>query len=207
LVEHIKDVCRRAARAGFVAIAPDLLSRQGGVQAFPEPTQQTAAYGRTTPDQRRSDLIAALDYLKFSPMCQFDRIGATGFCAGGANVWDLAVYLEELAVAVPFYGAPPAVELIQQIQAPVLAIYADRDRGLTARMAPVLTELLARQKRFGFSVYEGVGHAFVIRGQTTTPPPRAMLGHRRWRSVTSGCGRRGRRRLEDPVQANDREEP
>jgi len=161
LVEHIKDVCRRAARAGFVAIAPDLLSRQGGVQAFPEPTQQTAAYGRTTVDQRRSDLISALDYLKFSPLCQFDRIGATGFCAGGANVWDLAVYLEELAVAVPFYGAPPAVDLVQQIQAPVLAIYADRDRGLTARMAPVLTELLARQKRFGFSVYEGVGHAFV----------------------------------------------
>lgn len=160
LVDHIKDVCRRAARAGFVAIAPDLLSRQGGVQAFPEPTQQTAAYGRTTVDQRRSDLISALDYLKFSPLCQFDRIGAIGFCAGGQNVWDLAVYLEELAVAVPFYGTPPAVESIQQIQAPVLAIYADRDRALTARMAPVLTELLARQKRFGFSVYEGVGHAF-----------------------------------------------
>jgi carboxymethylenebutenolidase len=161
LVEHIKDVCRRAARAGFVAIAPDLLSRQGGVQAFAEPTQQTAAYNRTTVEQRRSDLISALDYLKFSPLCQFDRIGALGFCAGGANVWELAVYLEELAVAVPFYGTPPAVEVLQRIQAPVLAIYAERDRALTARMAPVLTELLARQKRFGFSVYEGVGHAFV----------------------------------------------
>ncbi|MFN9262068.1 MAG: dienelactone hydrolase family protein [Acidobacteriota bacterium] len=161
LVEHIKDVCRRAARAGFVAIAPDLLSRQGGVQAFAEPTQQTAAYNRTTVEQRRSDLISALDYLKFSPLCQFDRIGALGVCAGGANVWELAVYLEELAVAVPFYGTPPAVEVLQRIQAPVLAIYAERDRALTARMAPVLTELLARQKRFGFSVYEGVGHAFV----------------------------------------------
>ena len=161
LVEHIKDVCRRAARAGFVAIAPDLLSRQGGVQAFAEPTQQTAAYNRTTVEQRRSDLISTLDYLKFSPLCQFDRIGALGFCAGGANVWELAVYLEELGVAVPFYGTPPAVEVLQRIQAPVLAIYAERDRALTARMAPVLTELLARQKRFGFSVYEGVGHAFV----------------------------------------------
>jgi len=161
LVEHIKDVCRRAARAGFVAIAPDLLSRQGGVQAFPEPTQQTAAYGRTTVEQRRADLISTLDYLKFSPLCQFVRIGATGFCAGGQNTWDLAVHLEELAVAVPFYGAPPATDDIQRIQAPVLAIYADRDRALTARMAPAMTELLARQKRFGFQVYEGVGHAFV----------------------------------------------
>lgn len=161
LVEHIKDVCRRAARAGFVAIAPDLLSRQGGVQAFPEPTQQTAAYGRTTVIERRLDLISTLDYLKYSPLCQYDRIGATGFCAGGQNTWDLAVNLEELAVAVPFYGGPPAVEDVQRIQAPVLAIYADRDRALTARMAPVLTELLARQKRFGFNVFEGVGHAFV----------------------------------------------
>lgn len=160
LVEHIKDVCRRAARTGFVAIAPDLLSRQGGVHAFPEPKQQTAAYNRTTVDQRRSDLISALDYLKFSPLRQFDRIGAIGFCAGGANVWELAVYLEELAVAVPFYGAPPAIENIQQIQAPLLAIYAERDRTLTGRMAPVLIELLARQKRFGFTVYEGVGHDF-----------------------------------------------
>jgi len=160
LTEHIKDVCRRAARAGFVAVAPDLLSRQGGIQAFPEATQQTGAYGRTTVIDRRLDMISALDYLKFSPLCQFDRIGALGFCAGGQNVWDLAVNLEELAAVVPFYGAPPAIDDIQRLQAPLLAIYAERDRALTTRMAPVLTELLARQKRFGFNVFEGVGHAF-----------------------------------------------
>lgn len=108
-MEHIKDVCRRAARAGSVAIAPDLFSGQGGVQAFAEPTQQTAADNRTTVEQRRSDLIRALDYLKFSPLCQFDRTGALRFCAGGASVWELAVYLEELAVAV-----------LQRMQAPVL---------------------------------------------------------------------------------------
>ena len=186
LVEHIKDVCRRAARAGFIAIAPDLLSRQGGVQEFPEPMQQTAAYGRTTVEQRRADLISTLDYLKFSPLCQFDRIGATGFCAGGQNVWDLAVNLEELAVAVPFYGAPPVIEDIQRIQAPVLAIYADRDRALTARMAPVLTELLARQKRFGFSVFEGVGHAFV---NDTGPNYNAMAACDAWSQAMTFCNR------------------
>jgi carboxymethylenebutenolidase len=53
LTDHIKDVCRRAARAGFVSIAPDLLSRQGGIQQFPDPTQQTQAYGRTTVLERR----------------------------------------------------------------------------------------------------------------------------------------------------------
>lgn len=160
LVEHIKDVCRRMARAGFAAIAPDLLSRQGGVQMFPEATQQTAAYGRTTVEQRREDLISALDYLKFTPFVHHDRIGVTGFCAGGGNTWDLVVNLPELAAAVPFYGPPPPVELLAGVQTPVMMIYAERDRALTARIAPVLTELLARQKVFGFRVYEGVGHAF-----------------------------------------------
>jgi dienelactone hydrolase len=86
----------------LVAIAPDLLSRQGGVQAFAEPTQQTAACNRTTVEQRRSGMIAAL-----------------GFCAGGEKVW-------ELAVAVPFYGTPPTVEVRRRMQGPVVA-------GLLAR--------------------------------------------------------------------------
>src|SRR5260221_8432737 len=97
LVEHIKDVCHRFARAGFVAVAPDLLSRQGGVQNFPDPTQQTAAYNLTTQSERRQDLVSALDYLKFTPFCQFDRIGIVGFCAGGGNVWDFVTNIDELA--------------------------------------------------------------------------------------------------------------
>jgi len=161
LVDHIKDVCRRAARAGFAAIAPDMLSRQGGIQQFPEAAQQSAAYNRTVPIERRIDLISALDYLKFTPFVHHDRIGVVGFCAGGGMAWDLVVNLPELAAAVPFYGNPvPTVEEVQNIQTPVLMIYAERDRALTARITPVMTEMLARQKVFGIRVYEGVGHAF-----------------------------------------------
>ncbi len=160
LVEHIRDVTRRTARAGFVAVGVDLLSRQGGVQAFPEPTQQTAAYGRTTVEQRRLDLIAALDYLKNSDRVVFDRIGVFGFCAGGGNTWDLIVNVPELKAAVPFYGAPPTVEALATIQTPVLAIYAETDRALTLRMAPIITEMITRQKAFGINIYQGVGHAF-----------------------------------------------
>ena len=161
LTDHIKDVCRRVARAGFVAVAPDLLSRQGGIQSFPEATQQTAAYNRTILGERRADLISALDYLKFTPFCQFDRIGAVGFCAGGGNAWDLAVYLDELAGVAVFYGAPgPPIADIVKIQPPLLLNYGERDRNLTSGMAPVMVELLARQKVFSFNVYEGAAHAF-----------------------------------------------
>ena len=161
LVDHIKDVARRAARAGFVALAPDLLSRQGGTAQFTDATQQAAAYGRTTVDGRLADLISSLAYLKTLPNIVFDRIGAVGFCAGGGNVWNLAIAVEELAAAVPFYGAPaPAIDRLDTIKAPVLAMYAETDRNLTRSMAPVMDAMIQKQKTFGFVVYQGAAHAF-----------------------------------------------
>ena len=161
LVEHIKDVTRRAARAGFVALGVDLLSRQGGTPQFPEPTQQSAAYGRTTTDGRLSDLISSVSYLKSLDFVESSRIGAVGFCAGGGNVWNLAVNLEELAAAVPFYGSPvPSAEQIERIKSPVLGIYAELDRNLTLRATPVISAMITQQKTVGFHLYQGVGHAF-----------------------------------------------
>jgi carboxymethylenebutenolidase len=161
LVEHIKDVTRRMARAGFVAIAPDLLSRQGGIAQFPDPQQQTAAYGRTTLFGRLMDLYSTLTYMKALPNIVYNRIGVIGFCAGGGNTWAFADGLEELGAAVPFYGAPvPTEATISRITAPVLAIYAGRDRNLTLNMAPVMTAMVTQQKAFEFLIYDGVGHAF-----------------------------------------------
>jgi carboxymethylenebutenolidase len=161
LVDHIKDVTRRAARAGFVAFAPDLLSRQGGVGQFPDATQQAAAYGRTTLEERQADLISTIAYMKTLPNIIFNRIGTVGFCAGGGNVWNLTLVLQELVAAVAFYGTPlPALDRLDTITAPVLAMYAETDRTLTRAMAPVMDAMIQKQKTFGFVVYQGVGHAF-----------------------------------------------
>lgn len=160
LTDHIKDVTRRAARAGFCAVGVDLLSRQGGTDAFSSATLRMAAYNRTLPEQRFLDILAALDFLKYNERVVYDRIGIIGFCAGGQNVWDFILNVPEVAAAVPFYGTPPATQDLQRIQTPVLAIYAETDRNLTLRMAPVMTEMITRQKTFGMNIYQGVGHAF-----------------------------------------------
>ena len=162
LVEHIRDVTRRVAKAGYVALGVDLLSRQGGSAQFTEPMQQTAAYGRTNQIDRRADLIASLDYLKRQDSYVIhDRIGVVGFCAGGGNVWDMAVNVPELAAAVPFYGAPPLIaEDVARIQTPVLAVYAETDRNLTRNMQAAATLMSMATKSYGLMVYEGVGHAF-----------------------------------------------
>jgi carboxymethylenebutenolidase len=161
LVDHIKDVTRRAARAGFVALGVDLLSRQGGTSQFTDPTTQAAAYNRTTVPERLSDLISSLGYIKTLPNVMFDRIATVGFCAGGGNVWNFALAASELRAAVPFYGAPvPPTDQIANLRTPVLAMYAELDRSLTSQMAPVMTTMLQQQKTFGFVVYQGANHAF-----------------------------------------------
>jgi len=161
LTDHIRDVTRRAARAGFVALGVDFLSRQGGSSQFPDPAAQAAAYNRTTVDGRRADLISSLGYLKSLPNVTFDRIGVVGFCAGGGALWDFVLAAPELRAAVPFYGTPvPPTDQITNLRTPVLAIYAEQDRNLTTQMAPVMTTMLQQQKTFGFVVYQGAGHAF-----------------------------------------------
>ncbi|MEO7650946.1 MAG: dienelactone hydrolase family protein, partial [Bryobacteraceae bacterium] len=96
LTEHHKDVARRVARAGYVALAIDLLSRQGGTSQFQDPQALAQAYGRTVPQQRDADMYSTMTYVRQLPGVRPDRIGAVGFCAGGGNVWNLATGAPDL---------------------------------------------------------------------------------------------------------------
>jgi carboxymethylenebutenolidase len=161
LVDYIKDVTRRVARAGYVGLGIDLLSRQGGTQQFPDPVTQMQAYNRTTQDQRRADLLAALAFMKSQSAIQSSALGAIGFCAGGGNCWDLAVNSTDVAAAVVFYGTPPTpIEQLDNLVAPVLGNYAELDRTLTARTPDIITGMLNRRKSFELHIYQGVNHAF-----------------------------------------------
>jgi len=159
LNEHIRDVTRRTARAGFVGLGIDLLSRFGGTPADPE--EALRLYQQTTTAGRLSDMLSALTYLQSLRRVEGDALGAVGFCAGGGNVWNLALNTDALSAAVPFYGAPvPSPDALSALGTPVLAIYAELDRTLTRGVLPVVLRLEELQKPFGFHIYEGTRHAF-----------------------------------------------
>jgi carboxymethylenebutenolidase len=159
LNNHIRDVTRRAARAGFVAVGIDLLSRFGGTPDDPE--KALMLYQQTKPEDRLADMLSALAYLRTLDTVQKDKLGAVGFCAGGGNCWNLALDNNLLSAAVVFYGAPvPALDRLPNLAPPVLAIYAELDRNLTRLVLPAITRLEELQKPFGFHIYEGTKHAF-----------------------------------------------
>lgn len=161
LNEHIKDVTRRIAKAGFIGLGVDLLSRQGGTAAFPDPEAAGQAYNRTQPLERRQDLMSVLSTFREQSYVQRDKLGAIGFCAGGGNVFDLAVNSGLPTANVIFYGQiPNPIELVNNMQGPMLGIFAQLDRGINGRLPMLMTALDAANKRYGIHVYENTNHAF-----------------------------------------------
>jgi carboxymethylenebutenolidase len=162
LTDYIKDVTRRIARAGYVGLAIDLLSRQGGTGRFPDPVEAGAAYNRTRPEQNVADMISAIAWLKTLDYVAPTRIGAVGFCAGGGNVMNLVIATKDVAGAVAFYpgSVPTAQDITDKLTTPVMFNLGQMDTGVSNRVAGVLPAMFTGNKRFAMHVYEGARHAF-----------------------------------------------
>ncbi len=162
LTDHIRDVTRRAAKAGYIALGIDLLSRQGGTKIFPDATTRGAAYGRTTVGERFNDIALSIEYMQTVPNVVWDRIGAVGFCAGGGNLIHGVINGMNLQAAVPFYGALPNAVLPppERTVTPTLAIYSDTDRNQAVRIGELSNHLVNARVTFGVQLYKGTGHGF-----------------------------------------------
>ena len=160
LLPHFHDLTRRYAREGYVALAVDMLSRQGGADAFADGNEMRTALSRVPRDQVVYDGNAAVRWLQDQTYVRRDRVGATGFCFGGSIVWMMAVGNPELRAAVPFYGSAPPLEDVAKMQVPVLGIYAGEDSRINAGVPSLEAELLAQQKDYKFVTYPGASHAF-----------------------------------------------
>ncbi|GAB4208379.1 MAG: hypothetical protein OHK0022_37880 [Roseiflexaceae bacterium] len=160
LTPHIQDVTRRLAKSGYTALAVDLLSRQGGTASITDTDSIPGLLSGAPPERHVSDFTAGLNYVKTQPFAKADSVGMVGFCFGGGVTWLVAAGLPELKAAVPFYGPPVAASEIPKINAPVLAIYAERDNRINASIPTVEQAMQQNNKTYRKIIYPGVDHAF-----------------------------------------------
>jgi len=160
LTEHIKDVTRRLAKSGYVALAVDLLSRQGGTSAIADQTQVPGMLGQTPTEQLVQDFEAGWAYLQGLPFVRPDGVGMVGFCFGGGVTWQVATQLADLKAAVPYYGPHPSVEDVPGIQAAVLGIYAGRDQRINQGIDTIEAAMKQNGKVYEKAIYPDTDHAF-----------------------------------------------
>jgi len=159
LTPHIQDVTRRFAKAGYVALAVDLLSRQGGSAVVGE-GNVPGALGNIPPDQFVEDFKSGWRYLQEQPFADADRVGMTGFCFGGGVTWRVATQMPELLAAVPFYGPHPPLEDVPNIRAAVLAIYGEQDSRINSGIPAIEEAMMANNKIYEKVIYPNADHAF-----------------------------------------------
>jgi carboxymethylenebutenolidase len=158
LVDHIKDVCDRFAAEGFVALAPDLY--HGKSTKSPDEAGRLMMALRI--DEAEKDLSAAVEYLSTLDATTSEKSGVVGFCMGGALSLYTATKNPNIGACVVFYGGHPKVKPdLPNLHAPVLGLYAEKDRSVT----PALVHELERQlkslgKQVEVRIYPGADHAF-----------------------------------------------
>jgi carboxymethylenebutenolidase len=161
LTEHIKDVARRFAAEGYVAIAPDLYSRLGYALTT-DPGEAGTLMNTLQQEDGLKDLHATVAYLKSVPVADATKIGVTGFCMGGSYALMLPCVNKDIKAAVPFYGQVPNPDApLQQLSAPVLYFYGEDDGWITKADVQRLAAALKKYNKPGeIKTYAGAPHAF-----------------------------------------------
>lgn len=156
LTDHIRDVARRLAKVGFVALAVDLVSRAGGSDQPNVDIVGTLVQGSV--DDRVADLNAGVAFLESQPVYD-GKLGVIGFCFGGGMTLSLAAANDKVLAAVPYYGpTPQPASVMRGTKAAILAQYGADDARVNAGI-PDLEAAMAG-KTFEKRIYEGAGHAF-----------------------------------------------
>ena len=154
---HIEDVARRAATAGYLAIAPNALAALG--KTFANEDEARGAFRDLKAEDNLKNFIGAIDYLKSRKDFK-GKTGCVGFCWGGAMANNLAVNVPDLKAAVAFYGRQPAATDVPKIKAAVQLHYGSLDEGVNAGIAAYEEALKANKINYELYMYEGAQHAF-----------------------------------------------
>ncbi|MCH8848730.1 MAG: dienelactone hydrolase family protein [Chloroflexi bacterium] len=157
LVPYVRDVVDGLASSGYVALAPDLLSREGGIAQVA--SVSGALNAARDSGQAAGDVLALIEFLK--RRSDVAKIGITGFCWGGQIVWSVATMSSDIAAAVPFYGSNPPLDAVPNITAAVYAVYGALDSRINAGIDDITTALNAAGTTWDSKVYADSSHAFM----------------------------------------------
>ncbi|MCA3719648.1 dienelactone hydrolase family protein [Phenylobacterium sp.] len=200
LHEYIRDVCRRLARAGYVAIAPDLFVRSGDPSKTNDFNQIRRIVSAATDKQIFNDLAGTVRFLRAQPYVERSRLAITGFCWGGAIVWLACQRMPDFRAGAAWYGrltAPKPGEFlgepnrpwplqgVEQLRAPVIGFYAGKDQGIRLTDVEAMRSALAAARKTGSQiiVYPDSQHGFHADYRTSYDPAAAqdawarMLAH------------------------------
>ena len=169
--EHVKDICRRLAKAGYFAVAPYLYSREGDVAGKTDIKDVLGVVRKVPEPQVAADLDATVAWAKSTGSADTSRLGITGFCWGGRQVWLYAAHNPNLKAAVAWYGPlqipksettpiNPGDE-VAQMNAPVLGLYGGQDQNITAdQVAAMRAAIKAAGKQSEIVVFPNAPHGF-----------------------------------------------
>jgi len=183
--EHIKDICRRFAKLGYLAVAPELYARQGDVSKMPNFQDIVAKVVARVPD-----LDAAAAWAQKTGKGNVSKLGITGFCWGGRIVWLYAAHNPKLKAGVAWYGRlvgqtgelqpKNPIDLVSELKAPVLGLYGGKDQGIPQDTVEQMRKALqAAHNPSEIIVYPDAGHGFNADYRPSYHPESAKDGWRR----------------------------
>src|SRR5271156_420118 len=194
LTDWAREAADEVAAAGYVAIAPDLLSgfgpKGGGSSEFASQDDAVQAVSALNPDVVTADLNATADYVKKLPAVN-GKLAVTGFCWGGGQSFRFATNRHDLSAAFVFYGSSP--KDVTAITAPVYGFYAGNDSRIGATIPDTIEAMKKAGKKYDQVTYEGAGHGFMRAGEdpTRTTGNEANIKAReeawaRWKTLLKG---------------------
>jgi carboxymethylenebutenolidase len=188
LTDWVRSVADHLAEAGYIAIAPDLLSGMGpeggGTDAFPSSDEARQALYQLMPEQIEADLNGVVEYVKNLPACS-GKVVVGGFCWGGGQTFAFAAQRADLNAAFVFYGrGPEAEEAVARIACPVYGFYGGQDERINAAIPQIAGWMEKAGKVYEPVIYEGAGHGFMRSGEGTgagaADQKARALGWSRW---------------------------
>jgi carboxymethylenebutenolidase len=160
LTDHHRDVARRFAKEGYMTLAIDLVSREGGAHSFADPAAIGAALTSAGTQRHLEDLSAGIDYLLSQPEAVQSGVGVTGYCFGGGLTWRMALEDDRVAAAVPYYGTAPPLDKVPGMRAAVFGIYASDDARVNQSAIALEDALRSNGKTYAMKQYPDTYHGF-----------------------------------------------